>query len=147
MPNPFYYPATYQPMYNQNPYMQQMQQIPQQKQMQPIQNGELVFVQSEDEARNYPVAPGNSVTFKNVNEPFFYTKTMGFSQLDKPEFRRYRVMEDEPPESPKNGPNPGDNEQKVDMSLYATKGDLEALREEFADIYKQIKEKGDATNE
>ena len=32
---------------------------------QQIQNGGFINVRSELEARNYPVAPGNSVTFKN----------------------------------------------------------------------------------
>ena len=129
-----YFPATYQPVFN--PYMQQaqMQQLQQmqQPQQKPVQSGELVFVQTEEEARNYPVAPGNSVTFKNVNEPYFYTKTMGFSQLDKPEFKRYRVLEDETvQEVPKTVPKTGETPQGIDLSAYALKSDFTALRAEF----------------
>lgn len=67
--------------YNQsyNPYQNQLQQ-----QAQNIRSGSLVSVSSEEEARMYPVGPGNSVTFKNENMPYIYTKTMGFSQLDRP---------------------------------------------------------------
>lgn len=60
-----------------------------------IQNGGIVFVNSEQEARNYPVAPGNSVTFKDETLPYVYTKTMGFSQLDQPVFEKYKLIKEE----------------------------------------------------
>jgi hypothetical protein len=47
------------------------------------------------EAQNYPVAPGNSVTFKDENAPYVYTKTMGFSQLDRPIFEVFRLVKEE----------------------------------------------------
>ena len=53
-----------------------------------VQNGGFVTVRSEAEARAYPVAPGTSVTFKNESAPYCYTKTMGFSQFDKPIFEK-----------------------------------------------------------
>lgn len=112
-----YYP-TYNP--NFNPYMQQMNQQPQNQQ---IQNGGLVSVRSEDEARNYPVAPGNSVTFKNESAPFVYTKTMGFSQLDRPVFERFRLVK----EDAENVPKTDDKKQDIDMSVYALKTDLAAI--------------------
>lgn len=152
-----YYPATYQPVFN--PYQQQLQQAQmqqlqqmQQPQQKPVQSGELVFVQTEEEARNYPVAPGNSITFKNVNEPYFYTKTMGFSQLDKPEFKRYRVLEDETvQEAPKTTAKADDASQSVDLSAYALKSDFVALRAEFdalkSDICKKIDRKKDENDE
>lgn len=85
---------TYNPYYSQN-YFPQQQIQPQQSQP---QNGGFIPVPSEDVARNYPVAPGNSVTFKNENAPYVYTKTMGFSQLDRPIFEKYKLVreEDEP---------------------------------------------------
>jgi len=114
-----YYPATYNPGYNQYPAFQQMQQ----PQNQQIQNGGLVSVRSEDEARNYPVAPGNSVTFKNESAPFVYTKTMGFSQLDRPVFERFRLVK----EDAENAPKTDDKKQDIDMSVYALKTDLAAI--------------------
>lgn len=113
-----YYPASYNPGYNQYPAFQQMQQ-----QNQQIQNGGLVSVRSEDEARNYPVAPGNSVTFKNESAPFVYTKTMGFSQLDRPVFERFRLVK----EDAENVPKTDDKKQDIDMSVYALKTDLAAI--------------------
>lgn len=113
-----YYPATYNPAFN--PYMQQQMQQPQNQQ---IQNGGLVSVRSEDEARNYPVAPGNSVTFKNESAPFVYTKTMGFSQLDRPVFERFRLVK----EDAENAPKTDEKKQEIDLSAYALKTDLAAI--------------------
>lgn len=77
-------------------YPQQIQPIQQSQQnVQQIQNGGFIPVPSEDVARNYPVAPGNSVTFKNENAPYVYTKTMGFSQLDRPIFEKYKLVREE----------------------------------------------------
>lgn len=78
-----------------NPYFNNYAQPPQ------IQNS-FVTVRSEAEAVNYPVAFGNSVTFKNETEPFIYTKTMGFSPTDRPVFERYKKIEEEVKEEPQN---------------------------------------------
>ena len=78
------------------PYYYQQNQMQMQNQ---IQNGGLVSVRNITEARNYPVAAGNSVTFKDENAPYVYTKTMGFSPLDRPIFEVFRlVKEDMTPE-------------------------------------------------
>ena len=82
-----YYPQYYQP--------QQMQMPQQQAQAQQTQTSGFVSVRSEAEARNYPVAYGNSVTFKDENAPYIYTKTMGFSQLDRPIFDKYKLVKEE----------------------------------------------------
>ena len=76
------------------PYQYQMFQqpvIPQQQQITPS----VVSVRSMQEAQNYPVAPGNSVMFRDENAPYVYTKTMGYSQLDRPTFERYRLVKEE----------------------------------------------------
>lgn len=96
-----YYP------YN-NPYIQQSYQVPiqyqvpfqqQQQQQQQIQNSGIISVRNEGEARSYPVAPGNSITFKDETAPYIYTKTMGFSQLDQPIFEKYKLFKEEDPNS------------------------------------------------
>ena len=80
-----FYPGYYQtqPQYNQQ-----------------IQNGGFVSVRSIEEAFNWPVAPGNSITFKDENQPFVYTKTKGFSPLEQPIFERYRLVKVEEPQKP-----------------------------------------------
>ena len=98
MPYPYYqgYP-NYNPMYYQQQLqnMQQMNNSQQNIQSSPqIQNGGFVMVKDINEAMNYPVAPGNSVTFKNENLPYIYTKTLGFSQLDNPIFEKFRLVKE-----------------------------------------------------
>ena len=65
------------------------------QQIQPQQTSGFVSVRSEAEARNYPVAYGNSVTFKDETAPYIYSKTMGFSQLDRPIFEKYKLVKEE----------------------------------------------------
>lgn len=133
-----YFPATYQPYFNgyqqQIPNMQQMNQ--QQVQNQPtqqIQNGGFIPVPSEDYARNYPVAPGNSVTFKDEKMPYVYTKTMGFSQLDRPVFEKFRLVKEEE-YVPENAPKTDDGKQGIDLSPYALKADVDALAAKYAEL-------------
>lgn len=106
------------------PYQQQYQQI-QQQPMQ-IQNGGLVSVRGIDEARNYPVAPGNSVTFKDETAPYVYTKTQGFSQLDRPVFEKYRLVKEEDVSIP------------VEKTEYALKTDITSLKAEMEEIRKKL---------
>lgn len=103
-----YYPQYFQP-----------QQIPMQmaqNQTQQSQASGFVSVRSEEEARNYPVAYGNSVTFKDENSPYIYTKTMGFSQLDRPIFDKYKLVKEEAEiqiQTPKTDPKWGDLEAEI----------------------------------
>ena len=155
MAYPYYQQMNYQPnYYNQpNPYYQQMQQqqavmqqqqaqAQQQQQMQQpaIQQSGFVLVQSEQEARAYPVAPGNSITFKDERQPYCYVKTMGFNQLDRPTFERYRlVKEDMPTEATESATTAQTQQKKVSVD-YALKADLEAVWAEI-DALKEKKKK------
>lgn len=82
MINPTYYPQ--QPNYIQQQTMQQTTQ----------QSNVLVCVQSEQEYLMYPVAPGTTVMFLNVKEPYFYTKTVSLTQMDKPICKKFRLVEE-----------------------------------------------------
>lgn len=79
------------PFYPYQSYPQNQQPIPQTPQVQTP----FVNVRSEAEARNFPVGFGNVVCFKDENEPYIYTKAMGFSQSDKPVFEKYRKESEE----------------------------------------------------
>lgn len=81
-------------------YSNYFQQYYPQNQMAQQMQTSFVNVRSEAEARNYPVAYGNSITFKDETQPYVYTKTMGFSQLDRPVFEKYRLVKEEAQESP-----------------------------------------------
>lgn len=114
---------------------QQYQQAPQ-----TIQNGGFVSVRSAQEAFNYPVALGNSVTFKDETAPYIYVKTRGFSQLEEPVFEQFQLVK-------------VDNSQKVAEPVqatsteYALKSDLTALQEEINLLKKKVSEFKLATNE
>lgn len=138
----YYFPFTQQPNYNQN----------QQQNTQQIQSGGFIPVSSEEMARNYPVAPGNSITFKNENAPYVYTKTMGFSQLDRPIFEKFKLVREEE-ESPviTDSKTETDNNALDDMKaeITALQNDIKALQDEVNAI-RQRKTKeigGDRHNE
>ena len=90
----------------------------------------FIPVRSEDEARNYPVAPGNSVILKNEVSPYIYTKTMGFSQLDRPVFEKFKLIKEDAVES-----RSGDDTTPV--VEYATKTELNALKERVESLIKR----------
>lgn len=119
---PSYQQAYQQPM-NVQPNYQQSQQTQQ------IQNGGFVSVHNESEARNYPIAPGNSVTFKDENSPYVYTKTQGFSQLDKPVFEKYRLVKEEDFQSQQMAQNVAidENTQQINYTNFAKKDEIAAL--------------------
>lgn len=126
------YPSFY-PQMQQNMYGAQGQPAPQQ-----IRSGGIVSVANEDEARRYPVAPGYTVTMRDENGPYLYEKTMGFSQLDQPIFRKARIIfEDDAAavQSAQEQPVP----QPEPAEPYATLAQLEALRDAVSAELKNIR--------
>lgn len=124
------------PQYNQfyPQYQQQPYQYPQAQVQAPSNNSGLVPIPSEMDARNYPVALGNSVTFKDENAPYIYTKTMGFSQLDRPVFEKYRLVKEEA-EISQNTPLKDTDDKSIIEDL---KGQIEALKEDVSELKKKI---------
>lgn len=118
------------------PMYQQYQQMLQQPQM-PMNNaGNFVSVPNEMAARNYPIAPGNSVTFIDENSPYCYTKTMGLNQLDRPVFKRYRLVEEQDiPQNAQNTPQTSEQVQARQVIPDEIKGDINALRA----LYEQLR--------
>ena len=121
------------------PYFQQYQPYSANQQPQQIQNGGFVSVRSAQEAFNYPVALGNSVTFKDETAPYIYVKTRGFSQLEEPVFEQFQLVK-------------VDNAQKqetaqAETAEYALKSDVLALKEEIDFLKKKVSEFKLAVNE
>ena len=50
----------------------------------------FMSVRGKDIAVNYPIAPGNTIFFKDEVAPYIYVKTMGYSPLDKPTLDTYK---------------------------------------------------------
>lgn len=129
-----YYPQFYQPVQAVNPMSAQTPPSTQQMQ------SSFVSVRSESEARNYPVAYGNSVTFKDENAPYIYTKTMGFSQLDRPTFDKYKLVKESPQDVPETSEKPKyDNDvvEKLQDEIKAIWSELEALKKKPAPATKK----------
>ena len=128
------YPASYQ-QYQAPNYQMTAQPQPMQ-----IQNGGFVSVRSAQEAFNYPVALGNSVTFKDETAPFIYVKTRGFSQLEEPIFEQFQLVKVD------NSQKAAEPEQTTNTE-YALKSDLSALQDEIDLLKKKVSEFRLAVNE
>lgn len=126
------YPNYYYPNQNlqQNIQPQMQTQI---NQNQSIQSG-FVSVRNEEDARNYPVAPGNSITFMSETEPYVYTKTMGFNQLDRPSFKKYKLVEE-----PNSVQIQAENEKVDNLSSEKEKAEFERIWSEIDHLKKEIK--------
>ena len=111
----------YYPYSNPGAYQQQLMQMQQQQ-----QSNNFIHVPSEEVARNYSVAPGNSATFINDNAPYCYTKTAGFSQFDTPVFRKFRLVEETTSGEP------------VQNEPQETGITIEALSEEFKTLHSRV---------
>lgn len=128
-------------------YQQQLQNLQQQNNVQQIQNGGFVFVKDESEFINYPVAPGNSVTFKNENQPYIYTKTLGFSQLDRPILEKFRLVKED---LLSNSAEESKEMPKVEYfsitEAEKMQGELNSLKEELSFIKEYIDSGKEITN-
>lgn len=134
MPYPFY--NNYQ-NYNHVFYPQQYQNMQQSQQPIPqIQNGGFVMVKDISEAMTYPVAPGNSVTFKDENKPYIYTKTLGFSQLDQPIFEVFKLVKEE--KEPVDNTIPEVIPEDKPVIEYFTMNDAEILKAEMDGIKEDV---------
>lgn len=129
--SPSYYPQM--PQQLQNIYGTQQQPVQQQ-----IRSGGIVSVANEDEARRYPVAPGYTVTMRDENGPYLYEKTMGFSQLDQPIFRKARIVFEDDAIKPENQKKP--EEPTEPPKVYAELKQLEALRDAVALEFKKMRD-------
>lgn len=127
-------------MMQQQAQQQAQQQQSQQMQQPAIQQSGFVLVPSEQEARNYPVAPGNSITFKDENAPYCYVKTMSFNQLDRPTFERYRLVKEDAPSEARESPAMHEHPTPTKNTTYATKDDLAAIWDELDALKEKLKE-------
>lgn len=133
-----YYPQNFNPY---NPYAQLPQtSVPVQQQN---QSTSFIHVQSEEQAREWSVAPNSSMTFIDDNAPFCYTKTMGGSMLEPPVFKRFRLVEE--PLEPK---RPQQQHMASSNIEYMTKSDFEpykAIIDEMQKIVKELNGSGESS--
>lgn len=105
-----------------------------------IQNGGFISVRSAQEAFNYPVALGNSVTFKDETAPYIYVKTRGFSQLEEPVFEQFQLVKVNASQKPAETPIQAIETQGDKTIEYALKSDTAALWNEIEALKKRLSE-------
>lgn len=121
------------------PYGYTMPQM--QPQMQPQQNPQnsiqtsLLSIPNEQEARSFPIVPGNCLIFRDETEPCVYIKTLGFSPQELPTFDIYVKKT---PSNASSATDSGANEKDIDLSVYAAKDDLRALEAELVEIRREL---------
>ena len=119
----------------QMPYMQNYQQpIQQAQQPAQIQDGGVVCVKDETAARNYPIAPGVSMTLIDEPRQHLFIKTMGFNQLEKPVFKKFQLI----PENENNGDLSGVSPETVKDTSEDLKPQIELLQSEIDGIKAEI---------
>ena len=105
------FPATYQPVY-QAPVIQTQPQTQQ-------QNG-IIWVQGEQAAKSYLVAPNTTVRLWDSEEKVIYLKSADASGMPSMKILDYTIR--------------GDAAAQAPAAEYATKDDLKALEEKIRDL-------------
>ena len=123
-----------------NQYKGQYQQpIMQQPIQQPIQsNGGLIWVDNEEQAKNYLVAPNNVVPMFDKSSSAMYIKSSDGAGM--PTFKKYKLI-DVDEEMPKSTPK---THECTCGDKFATKEQLNAVEGKISDIlamYEELKDK------
>ena len=146
MAYPNYYNGGYFPQYQNGAvpdmlgqYKGQYQQMPMQPIQQPIQsNGGLIWVDNEEQAKNYLVAPNNVVPMFDKSSSAMYIKSSDGAGM--PTFKKYKLI-DVDEEMPKNAPK---THECTCGDKFATKEQLNAVEGKINDIlamYEELKDK------
>ena len=146
MAYPNYYQGGYYPQYQNGAvpdmlgqYKGQYQQMPMQPIQQPIQsNGGLIWVDNEEQAKNYLVAPNNVIPMFDKSSSAMYIKSADGAGM--PTFKKYKLI-DVDEETPKNAPT---THECTCGDKFATKEQLNAVEGKINDIlamYEELKDK------
>ena len=142
MAYPNYYNGGYYPQYQNgavpdmlNQYKGQYQQMPMQPVQQPIQsNGGLIWVDNEEQAKNYLVAPNNVIPMFDKSSSAMYIKSADGAGM--PTFKKYKLI-DVDEEMPKNAPK---THECTCGDKYATKEQINDLRAKLDDLTAKYEE-------
>lgn len=119
-----------------------------QRMEQQVSQNVFVPVANENVARNFPVAYGNTVIFKDENAPKIYIKAMGYSQLESPVFEKYAREEEKEPvlDNANNNPNTLSFD-KLEGEISALKSEIEMLKEKISVVDKPKRGKKEVTED
>lgn len=147
MANGYYAPFYRSPYFNANPQvqtpMQQMPdmsaqyQVPQMNAPQyqmpqaPATSSDMLWVLNENEASSYPVAPGNTVTLWDKNEPTIYIKSADVHGMPS-----MRILDFT--ERVQNAPQSSQRRGNVDEGKYVGADAFASLRTEFEELRARV---------
>lgn len=116
----------------QNQYVSQMQipQVMNQPAQQPQTNG-LIWIQGEQAAKSYLVAPNTTVLLMDSEASRFYLKSCDASGMPMLRVFEYK-------ETTQSMPAKSAETQTADLSGYVTKAELDAFRDEINGILKNV---------
>ena len=118
-----------------NQYKGQYQQMPMQPVQQPIQsNGGLIWVDNEEQAKNYLVAPNNVIPMFDKSSSAMYIKSADGAGM--PTFKKYKLI-DVDEETPKNAPK---THECTCGDKFATKEQINALQGKIDDLTAKYEE-------
>ena len=116
-------------------YKGQYQQMPMQPVQQPIQsNGGLIWVDNEEQAKNYLVAPNNVIPMFDKSSSAMYIKSADGAGM--PTFKKYKLI-DVDEETPKNAPK---THECTCGDKFATKEQINALEGKIDDLTAKYEE-------
>ena len=97
------------------------------------QSNEIRWIQGENAAKAYPIAPGSTVILMDSEDSFFYIKSVGFNGIPNP-LRKFKYEEifEVVPELP-----------VINSAEYVTKDDFNKAIEELKALMKPNKNRGD----
>ena len=142
MAYPNYFQGGYYPQYQNGAvpdmlgqYKGQYQQMPMQPIQQPIQsNGGLIWVDNEEQAKNYLVAPNNVVPMFDKSSSAMYIKSSDGAGM--PTFKKYKLI-DVDEEMPKNTPT---THKCTCGDKFVTKEQFEGLKGDFERLTAKVEE-------
>ena len=98
----------------------------------PIITGGLIYVDNEEQAKNYLVAPNNAVPMFDKNKPLMYVKASDGAGM--PNFKKYTISEYEENNNLVNVPQTPTEHHCKCGDKFISKEDLNAVQSEIQDI-------------
>ncbi len=78
------------------------------------------------------------MTFKDETAPYVYTKTMGFSSLDRPVFDKFKLVKETEPETAQEPHASTENDKTVNSPHYVLFDEFETVRKQIDGILADI---------
>ena len=92
----------------------------------------FMSIRGRDIAVNYPIAPNNTIIFKDEMAPYIYVKSMGFSPLEKPMMEIYK--KEEPIQAQEGTPDTKEDNstiQKLQTDIEGILDDIEGIKQKL----------------